>query len=473
MKHQRFIPSQRIKGSDKEVFIINYEGAVIEVQRTSNLYEPLVVRLNGELLETIPSKQNKEIEFSTPEGKHKIQVWNERVENNLIPKIFVKDGIAVVIDGIPVQNTLADPITRLTSGRALIWLLTVFFFVRAFVIPFTTIKDFSEIQHLPIVFIYIFLFILLLSSALTFKLHPVRSTWIALILSFLELAWYIFSIIITIQIGLLTLLYLLFRIAIFSGLVFTLKNLKQILDFGDEQSHFVSESLSEQKEAKQSTFQLKYAAILIFSIVIICGLYLVINEIIKISNEPSLERDSSLEFRTDLNLPELIPYRKGNKWGYCDRNKKIIIEPMYEEANLFNEKYRTAIVKFNGLFGIIDDNGKKKTPYIYDKLECIANSPNYFIANKGRRFGVIDLDGNTIIPFNYFDLKYFEEVFIASIYKGDNEYYGILDTLGHKITAFIYDEIDVPHYFKYKSIPLKEKSRLIFIGSLKSEQNNP
>ena len=52
--------------------------------QTTNIYEPVIIRLNGELLETIPSKQNIEIEFSTPSGKHKIQVWNERVENNLI-----------------------------------------------------------------------------------------------------------------------------------------------------------------------------------------------------------------------------------------------------------------------------------------------------------------------------------------------------------------------------------------------------
>lgn len=42
----RFIPSQRIKGSDKELFIINYEGSTFEIQRTLNLYETVALKSN-------------------------------------------------------------------------------------------------------------------------------------------------------------------------------------------------------------------------------------------------------------------------------------------------------------------------------------------------------------------------------------------------------------------------------------------
>jgi hypothetical protein len=375
VKHKRFIPSQRIKGSGKEIFIINYEGSVIKLERTTNLYEPLIVRLNGELLETIPSKQNKEIEFSTADGKHKLQVWNERVLNSFIPKIFVKDGIAAVIDGVPVQNSLADPIARLRSGKALIWLLTLFFFVRAFVIPLTTFKDISGIQQLPIVYIFIIVFILLLSSALTFKLNPIRSTWIALIISFLELAWYIFSIIITVQIGLLTLLFLIFRLAIFSGLILTLRNLKHILSFGEERSHYVAESQPEQKIKKQFTFKLKYAVILIVSILIMGGLYLTLSEFIKISSEPSLKRDNSLEFRTDLKLPELIPYRKEGKWGFANSEGKIFIEPKYSRVQFFNlDKFFLEVEK-DGLEGIIKATGEEIIPCIYKDIYELTEEP--------------------------------------------------------------------------------------------------
>jgi hypothetical protein len=35
--------------------------------------------------------------------------------------------------------------------------------------------------------------------------------------------------------------------------------------------------------------------------------------------------------------PELIPYRKGKKWGYCDRDKNIIIECEYSHTYPFKE----------------------------------------------------------------------------------------------------------------------------------------
>ena len=36
-------------------------------------------------------------------------------------------------------------------------------------------------------------------------------------------------------------------------------------------------------------------------------------------------------------LPKLIPYRKGDKWGFCDRNKKIVVECVYDWARPFSE----------------------------------------------------------------------------------------------------------------------------------------
>jgi len=37
------------------------------------------------------------------------------------------------------------------------------------------------------------------------------------------------------------------------------------------------------------------------------------------------------------NKPELIPYRKGDKWGFCDRNKRIVIECKYDSAYCFSD----------------------------------------------------------------------------------------------------------------------------------------
>jgi hypothetical protein len=61
------------------------------------------------------------------------------------------------------------------------------------------------------------------------------------------------------------------------------------------------------------------------------------------------------------NLPDLIPYRKGDKWGYCDKNKKIVIPCRFEKAHRFwKEGYAKVEIKGqrSTVECIIDRNGR-------------------------------------------------------------------------------------------------------------------
>jgi len=57
-----------------------------------------------------------------------------------------------------------------------------------------------------------------------------------------------------------------------------------------------------------------------------------------------------LLWATCLYAQELIPYRKGDKWGYCTPDKKIVISPMYDGASDFHEGL--APVLLNGKWGL-------------------------------------------------------------------------------------------------------------------------
>jgi len=59
----------------------------------------------------------------------------------------------------------------------------------------------------------------------------------------------------------------------------------------------------------------------------------------------------------------LIPYRKGNLWGFADPDKKIVIAPAYEEADFFSEGF--AAVKKGGKYGYINKSGKLVIPCKY------------------------------------------------------------------------------------------------------------
>jgi hypothetical protein len=61
---------------------------------------------------------------------------------------------------------------------------------------------------------------------------------------------------------------------------------------------------------------------------------------------------------------ELIPYRKGDKWGFCTPDKKIVITPEYDDALHFHEGL--ARVYLNGKYGFIDKTGKLIVPPMYD-----------------------------------------------------------------------------------------------------------
>lgn len=70
-------------------------------------------------------------------------------------------------------------------------------------------------------------------------------------------------------------------------------------------------------------------------------------------------------FCQDTNsTPELIPFRKGDKWGYCNRNKEVTIPCQYDYAGLFSEGL--AVVRLNKKYGFIDKKGKEVIPITYD-----------------------------------------------------------------------------------------------------------
>jgi len=55
---------------------------------------------------------------------------------------------------------------------------------------------------------------------------------------------------------------------------------------------------------------------------------------------------------TCLYAQELIPYRKGDKWGFCTPDKKVVIQPKYDDAWSFSEGF--ARVELKGKWGFID-----------------------------------------------------------------------------------------------------------------------
>src|SRR5450756_2539798 len=99
----------------------------------------------------------------------------------------------------------------------------------------------------------------------------------------------------------------------------------------------------------------------------------------------------------DEKVVALIPYRKGDKWGFCNRDRKMVIPTFYDSVYLFSEGL--APVHLNSKCSYIDTTGNMVIPAVYDDggsfIEGLA-----FVVLDGK-CGFVDTKGNMVIPAVY------------------------------------------------------------------------
>ena len=78
----------------------------------------------------------------------------------------------------------------------------------------------------------------------------------------------------------------------------------------------------------------------------------------------------------------LIPYRKGDKWGYSDNSRSIKIAPKYEDAQWFSEGL--AAVKIGGKWGYINKSGQMVIPAKYTVAKSFRKG---YLAKPGKEGG--------------------------------------------------------------------------------------
>lgn len=92
-----------------------------------------------------------------------------------------------------------------------------------------------------------------------------------------------------------------------------------------------------------------------------------------------------------------IKVNKGGKWGFTDRNGKIVIEPLYDEV--FNFKEELCCVEKDELFGFINREGEEVIPIVY---ECaLSFNEGFACVFKDGNCGYINKENDIIIDFKY------------------------------------------------------------------------
>ncbi len=158
---------------------------------------------------------------------------------------------------------------------------------------------------------------------------------------------------------------------------------------------------------------------------------------------------------------KLIPYKKSDKWGFCDSEKKIIVEPKYIDIRFFNNEM--ACVKLEEKYGFINKNGDEITPFKYDfATPDTEDGIARVIYNE--KIGFIDKTGKEFITPKYYSGDYcFAEGLISLSRGGKCE---VFNKSGELIIPPKYDEIGT---FNEGLAPVKLKNKFGFINNKDEE----
>jgi len=105
------------------------------------------------------------------------------------------------------------------------------------------------------------------------------------------------------------------------------------------------------------------------------------------------------ELKMDMRLAAklFLPFKLNEKWGFMDEEGNIMIEPVYQSVETFNEGLALAVL--DGRVGFIDKSGSEVIPFIYEDGESFDKG--LAIVAKEDNYGMVDRTNKVVIPIAY------------------------------------------------------------------------
>jgi len=97
----------------------------------------------------------------------------------------------------------------------------------------------------------------------------------------------------------------------------------------------------------------------------------------------------------------LIPFRKGNLWGYADTLGVIQVKPVFDKADFFNYTQNFSKVFKNNKVSLMNHHGKLLFPFS-DKYEQYSD---YYIVKQNGKKGIYTRQGIQLHGFEYSSLE--------------------------------------------------------------------
>lgn len=155
----------------------------------------------------------------------------------------------------------------------------------------------------------------------------------------------------------------------------------------------------------------------------------------------------------------LAMVRRNGKFGYIDQNGKEVIRPQYDFAYPFSEGL--AKVEKNGKYGFIDSKGRLAVDFQFKDFEIQIKeidptqpskptfrngyydatgffNKGYAVVSKGNKMGIIDQEGNVVVPIKYDFVNQPAENGLVLV--RNNWKYGYVNLEGKEVIPPFYEE---------------------------------
>lgn len=96
-------------------------------------------------------------------------------------------------------------------------------------------------------------------------------------------------------------------------------------------------------------------------------------------------------------IKSLTAFSKGTQWGFKDLTGKVLINPVYDYAESFQNGI--AIVEIEGKQGVIDSKGVFLLPVHFNEVSRLTN--DLLLVSDGDRFGIFSNQGKEVVPVQY------------------------------------------------------------------------
>jgi len=144
------------------------------------------------------------------------------------------------------------------------------------------------------------------------------------------------------------------------------------------------------------------------------------------------------------NNSDLIPFKKGDSWGFATKDGTLKINAAYDKVSFFRNG--KAMVWKDENQGFIDSQGENLVELIYRRTSPIYFDERFFIALKGNKSGVVNSEKKVVLTFQFDKIEAWGNTFLRV--KKDNlfGFYKLVDGQFVEFLPLRYTNIEMDRY---------------------------